>query len=524
MHIAASESMVAAQQAEMSEAVAVLPAAPGLLPDLSGEAARTEDPPYTYIRQDGSIERAANREEAITLCPVLGKLAVENPAAADLLLDMASIGQAKIAKKNERPEPKTPMQKERALKPEEPDKSAGRSKLQPAEKDDVLPVKNMAAAVTEPTQAQRQPLRPVLPESEKSMPVHTRLEQNLLWEQSISLRSRAALGRLIHERQIQETIQAAVSEEAVAPAVKVQPGAGDERDKSILADVRNNSAGYKSTVLGEGQLIVEQMTGELTPERGETAPVMYEVNFGDGYTGYVESAVNPVNGASLAETAIATRQTEYVHWVGESGDSPEEIYEDFSGALRLMVDSSGTRSGMELGNEGVVGAEDASVEASEALGARAMSAIATLSERLSLVTGGEKEAAAIVVANIVETIQIAETLSAEQADPEAIETAWAGLEEGAIELFERFAIEYEAADVEEFVKVVSGLDFQPPQTEAAEVAVADLEHEGTHEAKRHFPQPFGFVADSKNRSLDFLGKLILFYAIGGRPAIQLVSR
>lgn len=48
----------------------------------------------TYTRADGTTEQAANLEEAMKRCPVLGKMTLEQ---ANVLLELASIGQAKMA-------------------------------------------------------------------------------------------------------------------------------------------------------------------------------------------------------------------------------------------------------------------------------------------------------------------------------------------------------------------------------------------------------------------------------------------
>lgn len=51
---------------------------------------------YTYERLDGTIERALNSEDAIARCPVLGKLAIEAPEQADVLLELAAAGREKM--------------------------------------------------------------------------------------------------------------------------------------------------------------------------------------------------------------------------------------------------------------------------------------------------------------------------------------------------------------------------------------------------------------------------------------------
>lgn len=52
---------------------------------------------YTYQRADGTVERARNAEDAIARCPVLGKLAIEAPDQANFLLELATLGSAKMA-------------------------------------------------------------------------------------------------------------------------------------------------------------------------------------------------------------------------------------------------------------------------------------------------------------------------------------------------------------------------------------------------------------------------------------------
>lgn len=49
-----------------------------------------EEVGYVYQRADGTIERALNIEDAILRCPVLGKLAIESPEQAKVLLDLAA--------------------------------------------------------------------------------------------------------------------------------------------------------------------------------------------------------------------------------------------------------------------------------------------------------------------------------------------------------------------------------------------------------------------------------------------------
>lgn len=70
-----------------------------------------EELAYTYQRADGTVERARNAEDAIARCPVLGKLAIEAPDQASILLELAAAGNAKIAAEVKK-EPKQPTTQE----------------------------------------------------------------------------------------------------------------------------------------------------------------------------------------------------------------------------------------------------------------------------------------------------------------------------------------------------------------------------------------------------------------------------
>src|SRR5487761_1693947 len=98
------EAVAAPPQSVIAEA-ATLPLLEPEQAGLNNEVTQPAVQGYEYTRQDGTVEHAGNREEAIKLCPVLGKLATQDSEAANMLLDMASIGQSKMAEKAERPKP-----------------------------------------------------------------------------------------------------------------------------------------------------------------------------------------------------------------------------------------------------------------------------------------------------------------------------------------------------------------------------------------------------------------------------------
>lgn len=107
--------------------------APEPVVDIQTTAAMPEDAGYTYQRADGTVERAMSAEDAIARCPVLGKLAIEAPDQANILLELAAAGKEKIqaeekqqkaqpeekAKVEQKPEPKVEVAREtKPVKPE----------------------------------------------------------------------------------------------------------------------------------------------------------------------------------------------------------------------------------------------------------------------------------------------------------------------------------------------------------------------------------------------------------------------
>lgn len=61
-------------------------------PVVDTTVALAEEAGYTYQRADGTVERALNADDAIARCPVLGKLAIEAPDQANMLLELATAG------------------------------------------------------------------------------------------------------------------------------------------------------------------------------------------------------------------------------------------------------------------------------------------------------------------------------------------------------------------------------------------------------------------------------------------------
>ena len=61
----------------------------------------SSDVGYTYQRADGIVEFAANAQDAIARCPVLGKMAIDAPEQVSILLELATLGKELMEKKAE---------------------------------------------------------------------------------------------------------------------------------------------------------------------------------------------------------------------------------------------------------------------------------------------------------------------------------------------------------------------------------------------------------------------------------------
>jgi hypothetical protein len=471
-------------QGVMAEAATMLPAEPER-PGVRDEAAQPAAQDYEYIRQDGTVEYAANREEAIKLCPVLGKLAVQDSEAANLLLDIASIGQAKLAEKAERPKPETPKQTEPTVKLIEPVEQA---KIQTSEKASEAVRSETAvrtyidhqerraheAAILE-TVTSTDP-KPVT-ESGKIIPGQTEPEQDSPQKRPSPAQPHAiAESRLTHEQLEHEAGQVIMPIKVVA-----------------------------ATKLAEPQLDVIQTARQTPTDEMQTIGRVVE-----------PAKQGPQASQEDVEQALPT----VVDVTSEKLDRESlRIYEDFRDALALVIAPSSEQLMSETEANTVTG-ENEPRDIDEAQEAEPLPVIAvTVSARLNELAAGDRETIVPVLAEIVETIRVIEALKSEDAELEVVEIVQMGLEDLVVTLFERLGIEYEAADVEQFVAVLLRPTFQPPEPEIKELTIPDLEHDGTHEAKFYSASTAaGFFTEAEHGLERLLGTFVLLSAIARHAA------
>lgn len=501
-------------------------------------AAAVDTTGYEYTRQDGTVERAANAAEAIKLCPVLGELALKDPESADLLLELSSLGQAKM---NEQANNAAPQ--ERA------------SIKQPHKSDKVLSPQNSSehqlaeAFSQEPTV--RQTVKPVLPE------VKDHIKQALIMQHQ-------EVERIYMSATEPKPEPAKISKEkpgnAVVITVENHSVARDTEKirhqtsvkKVTLAERPEKLPIYKATakendihqevkipkhteaakpVDHKRQEFIEQYAYKeseiaIAVEAIFEAPVMSLLD------DYHEDKVEPPDVSAIPgvvtplafehEEPTITHIPEFLAWEDPLEEKPLEIFDDFTEALHRLFETetllviSEEQTDLielppkdELPNVDVLPVPEAEV---------APTIVEIVAQRLDECAADEKEEIAPMLQDIVDTIEVLEMLEAEPiTEPEVTESVSAQLEEQIIILFEQLGIEYKAEDIEKFMLVLIKSDFKPQQREITENETVDIEHDGTHEAKRHFAQQFScghaVASDWSDRQL---GRIILMHDTSAR--------
>lgn len=501
---------------------------------------------YEYTRQDGTVEHAASREEAIKLCPVLGNLAMKDPNAADLLLNMASVGQAKMAEKTERLKPETPKQEptsksEKVARPTEP------TKVQPAETVTATDAAHLnrqsQEAVSTGIIQEQKPVGAVVPSKAaavlEKVATQEKPKRHSLLEQPNPLHRSMAEAHMLHEQQIREAAQAALLDKRVQPlpvravapeptelarqtrvhevleagqtlvALEQQPIIAQEQIEYPVSAAADTYLQDKLAVFNIEQLVVDQERADLVDEQVEFVPPVIDTLLDYGQIEPVDK-INELAGdvPAVDEVISEVEQIEPVSWSDELDKEPLELCEDFTKALQALVTISAEQ--LSVTTELTIDATEPSID--DKPENQPMPAIAVaVAERLDELETDEKEVVSPVPTDIVKTIHLMDMLEAKEAASVVVGTMQAELEELVITFFEQLGIEYEPEDIEHFITVLLRSDFQPPQPEVTELVPVDLEHDGTHEAKIHFTSTTAsLIADVEHNLEQLLGTLVLF--------------
>lgn len=499
---------------------ATVPVPPSVAEQLPTEPA---DAPamYEYTRQDGTVERATSFGAALEVCPFLGKLAAQDPAAARALLEVTAIGHAKLAQQaaaanaarsagqsagpQAKQSPGAPAtvgglfgngNKARHVEPEEP--AAVNQSVEPPVPLLQEPIVQHPAlspdAHTPPSAVVLAPM-PLAQEPE-ALPVSAETTLPLpVYEQT----------RVPEEPTPPAAPQPAVvppsaktTHEVIPPFAEPAPFAAVEQPQTldVPAVVSAPPPKTPAPIVPPPMLIPLQEVAPhpalvaLEPEAATAAPALTDLLQRVGFEPpealpQVEYESQPpiisVDGALAdAHLPVSPLVSGYAR--------PFTLARDLLPTIEVVADNTPPLALTEV------------IDPLPNTTPTIATAVAEQLDQLALADQVDDTRVAVepVLGQISGALVEIETLVAGQAEPQAIKEVEAQLELLVTTLFTRLDVKYQAQDVRRFVHALLHTDFPLLQRlQQRPDAPVDLEHDGTHEAKRHFPPFFSGQDDQQ---------------------------
>lgn len=194
-------------------------------------------------------------------------------------------------------------------------------------------------------------------------------------------------------------------------------------------------------------------------------------------------------------------------WETELSNSPDIIYDNFLDALSAFTELTPALPDNEI-SAASDGSED--LELVEPMTAPAI--VLTVAERLAELEPDARESVALILKNIVGAIHGLDVLVSRGAQPERVQAVMSQLENFCVKLFENIGIDYNEADIKQFIEVMIHPDFYLTQGLKDDDNPLDLEYLGTHEVKLHFPKLLGSFVDIEASIRQALGAIALIAA------------
>lgn len=203
------------------------------------------------------------------------------------------------------------------------------------------------------------------------------------------------------------------------------------------------------------------------------------------------------------ESNMAPKQTEQLSvWTAGPEEEPATTYKDFTRALQAFIsqprDAETTiRPNQEDGTYGIAENQETPIVPVIAI---------TVAERLvELDPDRQTDIAPLLQVMVDASVELQRwDIPPSKADPEARAAAEASLKTAIITFFEAIGIEYKAADVREFTRLL-----QWPNIQASLIEI-DLAHAGTHETKAQRSQLTQNLADAERNLQQLVGRLVFF--------------
>lgn len=478
-----------------------------------------------YVRRDGTVEHAASREEALRLCPVLGQMALRDPEAANLFLDLAEMGRTKMDEEaHQKMSTKlAPDHESNTVKPEAP-------KVEMSEKSPVA-----TSSVVVPEQYSKiDLLKTREPSSDR---VLGKLGDVL--QSSVNLDHRAEEVRRILDQLAENPIVEPEPMAEVAAVTKINTSAESlggsdmyilsadavEEKQPIVVGLSKTAKSQTTSVekSTHPDLVVHRHIGaSQTIDSEQQARLGYKIIQQPERTIKKDEELSlPVDetGKGVRRQSVTLQRVESVERT-EPADISEpishelQIYENFNEALAQVTELAKLVS-VDQFDEPTE--SDAPAEALRDQIKPVPAVAQVLVQRMSELEASSQAELAPQVTSVMEAVQhINQSYSV---SPEAVQAARDKLAGAVAELFEQLNIDYEAADVEQFIAVILRPDFANLTLPDVNFAEFDLEKDGTHEAKKRLVSAAADLIDGAGYSLErLIGVIMLIGLTAGRVA------
>ncbi len=428
---------------------------------------------FTYTRADGTVERARSAEEAIKACPVLGRLALLDPMAAKMLLEVSSIGAAKIADATKQARPQEPKQPKpvpaKTMKSNEPVQEA-----QSPEKTSRVPrptVPERAAATQKARQSEEQLRVAPAADGELSAAIALKLQQEARLAEVLQAAQQTS--REQAERGHVEPSQRA-SRVPEAPVLEMV-----QADRPVRIEVARREQPVESRHVPAVEVAEQLAHMDYAAEDSiDKAPEIPErtVETTDASSTAIKEKIQVPEHSIEAETV---RQEDEVL------RSPDERCEEFAEALQRIAAAPVEPSASASEDTGT---ELFQTHDSEQSGEQPMPAIVvTVAEQLAQLEHEEKATIAPFLQDMLSLSLTIQQLKTQGAEKQSIDAQEKRLAEVVTTFFEAAGTHCEDKDVQIFIDAILQPEFQPaqPTNDATDI---DLEYTGTREAKYHFPK------------------------------------
>ncbi|MFZ1360443.1 MAG: hypothetical protein WAS27_00195 [Candidatus Saccharimonadales bacterium] len=442
---------------------------------------------YEYTHADGHVQRAETAETARAMCPILGKMAIEQ---VGLLLEVAALGQQK-------------MKEEEAQQPTEDDLEAEESQT---------PHKQVVEQVTtQPTEDIQDP---------KTTPRYTAYQEaveDMIVPDTHSTRELLAADSDEKQPDSEPVIALPLVDNAAPTNSALFERPTVVADESVVHDVRGDDSFRAPNQATVGMDTVTLELPELEPDDVGSEPC--QIDAPEVVVEYVTDSLEEMV-EEMPETnteALIQEERELVPRVDKREEDPIETFDDVATTLRQFLlpaedtpETPPLAATIEATPLAVMDVRD-----DNELQGEMAPIITVVTERLTQLTMEYQTGVIRPMEDVIESVEVINTLNAQDAAPEALEEAQDALRERSVALFETLEIDYDEDDIELFTVALllqSDAELLQPVEESLEEIEVDLENDGTHEGNYTFSQVVSMAADDDECDIQhFLGKFVLVH-------------